>query len=298
MTEALRIKMNKFITTWKTDNLSASGDKRIDISTTGSCHYMIDWGDGQVDNDVKGSTTHKYDSAGTYTVEISGAFPRFCTVGHNNQKLLSVEQWGDIEWQSMQQAFYNCTNLVVNATDVPDLSRVTDMSFMFYDAKAFNQNISGWDVSSVTDMAYMFNNAYAFNQDISGWDVSSVKDGMSGMFNNARAFNQDISGWDVSAVTKMDWMFNNAHAFNQDISGWDVSAVTDMLFMFSNANVFNQDISGWDVSLVKDMRWMFCGAKAFKQDISGWNVSSVTKTQYMFDKARDFSFNKDCAKHT
>ena len=40
---------------------------------------------------------------------------------------------------------------------------------MFYDADAFNQNISGWDVSNVTNMRGMFRGADAFNQDLNGW---------------------------------------------------------------------------------------------------------------------------------
>ena len=249
--------MKNFITTWKTDNSGVLDDNRISLGVSSSkgYDYMIDWGDGQVDNGVEGSTTHKYDSAGTYTVEISGAFPQLffdSASAYNNQKLLSVEQWGDIEWQSMQRAFYNCTNLVVNATDVPDLSRVTDMSLMFKNAHAFNSDISGWDVSSVTKM---------------GW-----------MFNNARAFNQNIGRWDVSAVTEMDWMFSEAHAFNQDISGWDVSAVTKMNWMFCGAEAFNQDIGRWDVGLVKDITYMFRRACAFSHYdalLVGWSTRNL-----------------------
>ena len=43
--------------------------------------------------------------------------------------------------------------MVYRATDVPDLSGVTDMSGMFFDADSFNGDISEWDVSGVTDMS-------------------------------------------------------------------------------------------------------------------------------------------------
>ena len=49
------------------------------------------------------------------------------------------------------------------------------MEGMFYGCKAFNQDISNWDVSNVTDMSCMFYMCKAFNQDISKWDVSNVK---------------------------------------------------------------------------------------------------------------------------
>ena len=107
--------MRKFITTWKTDNDGSFNYKQIKIGTAGEGYdYTIDWGNGHINNNVTGDITHTYESAGTYTVKISGAFPRlyFYAKGYDNEKLLSVEQWGDIEWRSMVQAFYRCTNLV------------------------------------------------------------------------------------------------------------------------------------------------------------------------------------------
>ena len=46
---------------------------------------------------------------------------------------------------------------------------------MFYGCKAFNQDISNWNVSKVTDMTCMFDGCKSFNQDISDWDVSKVQ---------------------------------------------------------------------------------------------------------------------------
>ena len=44
-----------------------------------------------------------------------------------------------------------------------DTRNVTDMSDMFYDARAFNQPLN-FDTRNVTDMSYMFYDARAFNQ--------------------------------------------------------------------------------------------------------------------------------------
>jgi hypothetical protein len=45
---------------------------------------------------------------------------------------------------------------------------------MFYNAIAFNQNISNWVTLNVTNMSSMFQNATSFNQDLSGWCVSLI----------------------------------------------------------------------------------------------------------------------------
>jgi len=314
---AITITGSPFVTTWKTDNPGITDDNQIQIKTSNEGYnYTVDWGDGQTDSNVAGDITHTYATAGTYTVSITGDFPRIISgFDTDAQKLLSIEQWGSIQWQSMNTAFASCRNLVGNASDVPDLSQVTDMSGMFLSAYAFNQDLSNWDVSSVISMAGMFTQAYAFNQDLSDWDVSAVTTmsfmffesvtfnqdisswdvsavtDMFNMFDRARAFNQDISSWDVSAVTNMKSMFSGASAFNQNLNTWDVSAVTDMSFMFGNASAFNQDLSSWDVSAVTDMTGIFFGANTFNQDLNTWDVSAVTNMASMFISASAFNQN-------
>merc|ERR1712032_164844 len=90
------------------------------------------------------------------------------------------------------------------------------MMCIFRGASVFNQDLSKWDVSKVTDMGYMFADTSAFNQDLSKWDVSAVSN-MGYMFNGASAFNQDLSKWDVSAVIHMRNMFFHASAFNHKL---------------------------------------------------------------------------------
>ena len=74
------------------------------------------------------------------------------------------------------------------------------MESLFFDAQhnpvpganKFNADLSKWDVSRVTNMDYMFRFASSFNGDISKWDVSSVTS-MVRMFFEASSFNGDLS---------------------------------------------------------------------------------------------------------
>ena len=45
-----------------------------------------------------------------------------------------------------------------------DVSKVTDMRWMFHGAESFNQPLNNWNVSKVTRMSYMFAYARSFNQ--------------------------------------------------------------------------------------------------------------------------------------
>ncbi|NOR88382.1 MAG: BspA family leucine-rich repeat surface protein, partial [Bacteroidales bacterium] len=76
----------------------------------------------------------------------------------------------------------------------------TDMSWMFYWASDFNQDLSAWDVSNVINMKAMFNIAMSFDQDIGSWDVSSVTD-MSFMFSSVTLstanYNSLLTGWEA-----------------------------------------------------------------------------------------------------
>ena len=274
-----------FVTTWET----VLPGESIKIPARGT--YTIDWGDGTVDARVTRDQTHTYADPGTHTVRISEEITGIYLNNHADApKLRSIDQWGDAEWRSMYSAFRGASNMVLHATDAPDLSRVTSTSYMFLNASSFDGDLSAWDLSHVTSMTGMFWGASSFDGDLSGWDVSSVTD-MYTMFYNAISFDGDISAWDVSRVRNMANMFHSASSFDGDISAWDVSSVTDMYAMFLTASSFNGDISGWDVSRVTDMVDMFHSASSFNGDISGWDVSSTTRMNNMLYRADSFDQN-------
>ena len=164
----------------------------------------MDWGDGKITEydaiATNAGLAHLYDIPGTHTIRISGNFSGIFLGDDPNTagKLQSIDQWGDIEWTTMAGAFYHAVNMIYNAIDVPDLSSVTDMSFMFARTGFSSGDLSGWNVSGVTDMRNMFLSS-SYTGDLSGWDVSSVTY-MQNMFSRASSFDSDLSGWDVSAV--------------------------------------------------------------------------------------------------
>lgn len=163
------------------------------------------------------------------------------------EALLVVEQFGDVEWSSMFQAFYGCKNMTFGSSiDKPDLSRVTDMSQMFRACSKFNEPIGNWDVSSVTKMVATFFNCPIFNQNLNDWDVSHVTT-MSQIFRWCVKFNQPLDKWKVSNVTNMVAMFMSCREFAQTLSSWDVSNVTDMNAMFAGCDAYDEDLSGWDL---------------------------------------------------
>ena len=198
-----------------------------------------------------------------------------------------ISAWDVSDVTNMSSLFFEASNFNGDLSTW-DVSSVTNMNQMFFGASNFNGDLSSWDVSGVENMNQMFNVASSFNGDISSWDVSSVTD-MYAMFASADSFNGDISAWDVSNVTDISWMFFSANIFNSDISAWNVSNVTTMTTMFYGAPSFNGDLSSWDVSNVTTMNQMFVGADNFNSDISSWDVSSVTNMRWMFRGANIFN---------
>lgn len=309
-----------FITVWKTDSESVYflPDIILPLVEQGTCNFTVKWGDGSDDKITEWddpALTHMYDKHGKYEVTIEGVisgwqFSESCEDSpcENARKLFKVKQWGSLGFDNTESQFSQCGNLDVVATDTPDLTRtkslhylffanhslignasfsewnvsnVTNMCGVFFDAGIFNQDIGSWDVSNVTDMHVMFSRSYTFNQDIGSWDVSNVTDFVQ-MFGLATHFNQDIGSWDVSNAIRLDSMFARAGDFNQDIGLWNVQNVTSTARMFFLASSFNQDIGSWNVSNVSLMYEMFSLASSFNQDIGSWNVSNVKDMDGMF----------------
>ncbi|MEM6523466.1 MAG: BspA family leucine-rich repeat surface protein [Bacteroidota bacterium] len=274
-----------FITTWATHGSGTSGTDQITIPAGNSNSYTIYWeevgnpGNNGTDSGSSGDKTITFPNSGIYTVEISGGFNQiyFNNMG-DLQKIRSIEQWGDIAWSTMNAAFYGCRLLNINATDIPDLSNVEDMSNMLFGVNKLPNNIGLWDVSNVTNMSgTFFWTTFKSNHDISNWDISNVTN-MSKMFKGLSQWSTPeigVGSWDVSSVTNMAEMFYDARTFNENIGSWDVSNVTDMSDMFTHAINFNQDIGDWNVSNVKYMWRILTSATSFNQDLSDWNISSV-----------------------
>jgi surface protein len=279
-----------FVTTWDT---SLGAGLTVTLALAGTVDATIDWGDDSdaVHVTTPGRKVHYYygtdGTDGTYTVSVIGSVTAYNSDDYGSmvserQKLVSVDNWGQVGFTSMGGAFLGCSNLVSVPTTSDGIEAVTDMAGMFASALLFNQDIGGWDTSNVKYMAGMFAYASSFNQDIGGWDTSSVTN-MLAMFQGAWSFNQDIGGWDTSNVTYMAGMFDGATSFNQTIGSWDTSSVTDMSHMFYDADSFNQYLSGWDTSRVTDMSEMFLSAASFNQDLSGWCVTLIPSEPGGFD---------------
>lgn len=210
----------------------------------------------------------------------------FSNSDRTNSEFEGIEDWDVSKVEDMSLMFYGCRsfNRDINKWDV---SKVTNMYGMFTCCECFNKPLDKWDVSNVKEMKAMFQNATNFNQDISSWNTRRVED-MCCMFNNATNFNQYIGSWNTSSVENMSSMFEYATNFNQNISNWDTSSVEDMSYMFNSATNFNQDISSWNTHRVDDMSYMFSSAKNFNQDISKWNIHRVTDFVDMFNGASSF----------
>lgn len=216
--------LNDIVITVKTDNPGTSDTNQFTIPTIGGGYdYNVDCdNDGTNEwNAQSRSVTCSYTIPGIYKIRIqdnSGAGTGFHRIyfngGGDAEKLLSVNQWGTGQWSSMAYAFKGCAYLSGGAADTPNLSNVTDMSYMFGSAIAFNQPLGNWDTSGVTHTNGMFHDANAFDQDLSSWDVSVLRSSEE-MFSNITlsTTNYDalLIGWDTQDL-QLDVIFDGGNS--------------------------------------------------------------------------------------
>ena len=290
--EAIPEDSTAFVTTWKT---TEDGEAiRIGLVEAYEYDFTINWGDGNIENvstvplDHLQAVDHDYEVAGDYTVSIIGELPGVVMGIFGAQiNLMSIEQWGGIHWKTMASAYAYCENVVCKATDVPDLSQVTSLRYMFSFAHQFEGGLSGWNVSNIEDMTGLFY-VTNFNGDISNWNIQNLKT-MEFMFAHS-PFNGDISGWKTDKVTNMRAVFLSNTAFNGDITNWDTGSVINMSQMFANSS-FNGDISNWNIENATNLWMMFKNNNYFNCDISGWSTENVLYMGSMFEGATLFNQN-------
>ena len=182
-----------------------------------------------------------YATAGTYTIRVRNwtagtgipirhASPESTTT--DAFKILKIVQWGTTQWASCSNMFSYARNMIGTFSDAPNLTAPNiSMYYMFYDCALFNgspnASMNSWDVSNVTSMFGMFYNATAFNQPIGNWNVSKVTD-MSYMFWGATAFNQNLGSWVLNSSVAMYSMLDTSSTatgmstenYSRTLIGW------------------------------------------------------------------------------
>ena len=181
-------KTGTFVSTWQTDNAGTSGATQITLplEASGDYDFGINWGDGTSDTITaydqvlageSVAVTHTYPIAGTYTVKIDGLINgwRF-NYGGDRRKITDISQWGDLLIGNSGYYFWGCYNLNVSATDVLDVSSVTNFTYAFFECTSLTTlDVSNWDVSNVTTFYGAFNNCSSLDGlDISGFDLTEL----------------------------------------------------------------------------------------------------------------------------
>lgn len=276
----------EFIILVKTDNAGTSASDQFTIPCpTATYNYDVDWGDGTTDTGLTGTITHTFaGGAGTYTVKISGIFPR---IQFNNSgdklKLLEIQNWGAIAWGNLNQAFRGCSNLDVTATDAPNLLNCTTLTQAFDSCTSLvgNSSFNTWDVSNITTLSRAFYLCTSLNFDIPDWDVSNVTD-FGEAFNSCIVFNSDLSNWDVSNATQLDFMFRDAFVFNQNLSTWNLkSNLSTVANIFRNSGM---STANYTDTLVGWANYVFTNSFPF-------NVNATNQTGRTFDTSRSGGAN-------
>ena len=181
---------------------------------------------------------------------------------------------------SMSYMFYQSKASEINLTKF-NTSNIINMSGMFYNSAATSIDLSSFNTSNVTDMSSMFEESAATSIDLSSFDTSNVTS-MHSMFWGSAAISLDLSSFDTSNVTNMSDMFNGSAATSLDLSSFDTSKVTNMRGMFVRSAATNLDLSNFDTSKVTNMSFMFTNSAATNLDLSNFDTSNVTSMHSMF----------------
>ena len=182
--------------------------------TSGTYNYYVDWGDGGAEENIttSGDHSHTYAVPGTYQIKIKGEMPwiYFKNAG-DKAKLIYIDNWGNIKWSSMVYSYYGCLNMQGTYIDVPNLTGVSSVAYIFHNCVKFNYPVN-FDTENITNMLYAFRGCTTFNQPVP-FNTANVKI-MNGMFMDCWVFNQDISGFNVHVVTDAADMLRGVKYFS------------------------------------------------------------------------------------
>ncbi len=234
----------------------------------------------------------KFDVNKIGATDLHSCFARSTTLSD----VSAITLWDTSEFTNISGMFMSCAGLTNIDVSNFDTSKVTDMSYTFYNSGLTEIDVSHWDTRNVIDMNHMFQNSRIKNLDLSNWKTENVTD-MSYMFGSSSITSQlesiNISNWNTSNVTNMHSMFSYCDKLNYiDVSSFDTSYVTDMGRMFySCRNITELDISHFKTKNVTDMSAMFCNCNNLTSlDVTNFETSNVFNMSYLFGGCESLSY--------
>lgn len=207
-----------FITKWDTtkSGVSSSNQIKLPLVSGGTYDFSVDFGDGtikQITSYNQADVTHTYDNPGIYTVKIKGSIKGwFFGNAGDKLKLLEIAQWGPLKLVNSNSGYFQgCSNMVITAIDVLDLTGITTFKNMFRDCTSLTSfDVSQWDVSLITELAVMFYGCTNLSElDVSRWKTKSVTTVAYMFYNCLSLDNVPISSWDITNLTTANNLMTN-----------------------------------------------------------------------------------------
>ena len=79
-------------------------------------NFVVNWGDGSsntITSYNQAQITHTYANDNSYQISITGTMPRMrFNFSASSDKVLSIDNWGNVTWNSLNHAFSGCSNLI------------------------------------------------------------------------------------------------------------------------------------------------------------------------------------------
>jgi len=256
----------------------------IGVDPSFTYDFNVDWGDGSKDTGVTTQISHTYSSTDVYEVKITGTYPKpvFNVPWDNILLILDLMQWGDVEFESLENAFNNATffgnpdgttstpGVPLSATDTPNFS------------SNFQSNgLSNWCAFCM----------FTSIPNVNNWQLPQSLTSLENCFYYLRYWNDSIADWDVSYVGSFENMFYFSRNFTnngQDFDSWEPGKnyVGDLSFksMFYYCDnmvdqaIWQQDLYLLGINLI-DTRQMFYACEKWKLALQGWDNTSVKISQ-------------------
>lgn len=168
----------------------------------------------------------------------------------------------------------------------------TDYSYLFYNYKSFELDLSPWDTSNVINMEHMFDACVNLTNldSIYYWNVSKVEKLVNTFYNCQKITELDLSRWNTTSLKEISGMFSSCSSLTSlNLSGWNVSGCKYMSSTFYYCSrLITLNLSGWDTSIVTSFDSAFNGCSKLQIIIGELDCSGLKDGLYTFSYKHPF----------